>query len=218
MRRIPGFLRDYLINGIGHGVAVEKNRQALNDVELMPRYLAEADQPNIRCQLMGHGYDAPFGVAPIGLSGLVWAKSETILAKSAKTHNIPYTLSTVANESLEEIRQIAGENAWFQLYTPQVPETRKDILRRCEEAGYDTIMVTVNVPNKREFWIRVLPFRKGRLGRSSRHLRLQITLDDLFQRGKSTEGSPVLLIQNSRIISRIFTQEGSGGPIVRHHP
>ena len=148
MRRIPGFLRDYLINGIGHGVAVEKNRQALNDVELMPRYLAEADQPNIRCQLMGHGYDAPFGVAPIGLSGLVWAKSETILAKSAKTHNIPYTLSTVANESLEEIRQIAGENAWFQLYSPRAPETRKDILRRCEEAGYDTIMVTVDVPNK----------------------------------------------------------------------
>ena len=148
MRRIPGFLRDYLINGIGHGVAVEKNRQALNDVELMPRYLADADKPNIRCQLMGHGYDAPFGVAPIGLSGLVWAKSETILAEAAKTHNIPYTLSTVANESLEEIRQIAGENAWFQLYTPQVPETRKDLLRRCEEVGYDTIMVTVDVPNK----------------------------------------------------------------------
>ena len=148
MRRIPGFLRDYLINGIGHGVAVEKNRQALNDVELMPRYLADADKPNIRCQLMGHGYDAPFGVAPIGLSGLVWAKSETILAEAAKTHNIPYTLSTVANESLEEIRQIAGDKAWFQLYTPQVPETRKDLLRRCEEAGYDTIMVTVDVPNK----------------------------------------------------------------------
>ena len=148
MMRIPGFLRDYLINGIGHGVAVEKNRQALNDVELMPRYLADADKPNIRCQLMGHGYDAPFGVAPIGLSGLVWAKSETILAEAAKTHNIPYTLSTLATDSLENIRQIAGDNTWFQLYTPQDPETRKDLLRRCEEAGYDTIMVTVDVPNK----------------------------------------------------------------------
>ena len=76
MKRIPGFMRDYLINGIGQGVAVEKNRQALNVVELMPHYLADADQPNIRCQLMGHDYDAPFGVAPIGLSGLVWLKSD----------------------------------------------------------------------------------------------------------------------------------------------
>ena len=148
MRRIPGFMRDYLINGIGQGVAVEKNRQALNDVELMPRYLADADQPNIYCQLMGHDYNAPFGVAPIGLSGLIWPKSESILAEAAKTHNIPYTLSTLATDSLENIRQIAGNNTWFQLYTPQDPETRKDLLRRCEEAGYDTIMVTVDVPNK----------------------------------------------------------------------
>jgi L-lactate dehydrogenase (cytochrome) len=148
MRRIPGFMRDYLINGIGQGVAVEKNRQALNDVELMPRYLADADQPNIYCQLMGHDYNAPFGVAPIGLSGLIWPKSESILAEAAKTHNIPYTLSTLATDSLENIRQIAGDNTWFQLYTPQDPETRKDLLRRCEEAGYDTIMVTVDVPNK----------------------------------------------------------------------
>ena len=46
MKRIPGFMRDYLINGIGNDVSVQKNRQALNDVELMPRYLADADKPN----------------------------------------------------------------------------------------------------------------------------------------------------------------------------
>ena len=121
MRRIPGFMRDYLINGIGQGVCVEKNRQALNDVELMPRYLADADKPNIGCRLMGHDYDAPFGVAPIGLSGLIWPNSEAILTEAAKTHNIPYTLSTLATDSLENIRQIAGDNTWFQLYTPPGP-------------------------------------------------------------------------------------------------
>ena len=36
MRRIPGFLRDYLIYGIGEGVAVEKNRKTLNNVALIP--------------------------------------------------------------------------------------------------------------------------------------------------------------------------------------
>ena len=64
------------------------------------------------------------------------------MAEASKTHNIPYTLSTLATDSLANIRQIAGDNAWFQLYTPQDPETRKDLLHRCEEAGYDTIMVT----------------------------------------------------------------------------
>ena len=148
MRRIPGFMRDYLINGIGNGVSVRKNRQSLKEVELMPRYLAQADRPNIRCRLMGQDYDAPFGVAPLGLSGLVWPKSEFILAAAAKAHNIPYTLSTVATAGLEEIREVGGANAWFQLYTPQEPETRKDLLQRCQAAGYNTILVTVDVPYK----------------------------------------------------------------------
>lgn len=147
-RRIPGFARDYLFNGISRGVSVRKNRDALDTVELMPRYLQEADQPNIRCRLFGQEFNAPFGVAPMGLSGLVWPNSERILAQAAKEHNIPYTLSTVATITLEEARQIAGENAWFQLYTPQEPEVRKDLLRRCREAGYDTIQVTVDVPFK----------------------------------------------------------------------
>jgi isopentenyl diphosphate isomerase/L-lactate dehydrogenase-like FMN-dependent dehydrogenase len=114
----------------------------------MPRYLSEADRPNIRCRLLGRDYNVPFGVAPMGLSGLVWPNAEVILARAAKAHNIPYTLSTVATVSLEAIHEIAGENAWFQLYTPKEPEVLMDLLRRCKETGYETVAVTVDVPYK----------------------------------------------------------------------
>jgi len=155
-RRIPGFMLDYVINGLGGGVSVQKNRDSLNEVELMPRYLSEASNPDISCTLFGRAYDAPFGVAPIGLSGLVWANSERILARAAKAHNIPYTLSTVATVALEEARQLAGENGWFQLYSPRDPEVMKDLLKRCREANYETLLVTVDVPypTRREHDIR----------------------------------------------------------------
>lgn len=147
-KRIPGFVCDYLVNGLGDNVSVADNRAVLKRVKLMPRYLNEADQPNLRTTFMGRDYHAPFGVAPMGLSGLVWPNSERILARAAKAHNIPYTVSTVATIDLEEAHSIAGANTWFQLYTPQEPEVRRDILRRCDEAGYETIMVTVDVPFK----------------------------------------------------------------------
>ena len=147
-RRIPGFARDYLFSGISRGVNVGKNQSALDAVELMPRYLSDADLPNMRRTIFGKEYQAPFGVAPMGLSGLVWPNSERILAAAAKAHDIPYTLSTVATITLEETREIAGANAWFQLYTPQEPGVRKDLLRRCDAAGYDVVMVTVDVPFK----------------------------------------------------------------------
>ena len=155
-QRIPKFMREYLVGGLGGGVSVQKNRQALNAVELMPRYLSDGSKPEIRTQLFGRTYDAPFGVAPVGLSGLIWANSEKILAAAAKKHNIPYTLSTVATASLEDIRKIAGENAWFQLYTPKEPEVLKDLLGRCITAGYETLLLTVDVPfeTRREHDIR----------------------------------------------------------------
>ena len=154
--RLPKFVREYVANGLGTGTGVRKNRQALNDVELMPRYLAEADKPSMRCRLMGRDYDAPFGVAPVGLSGLVWANTESILAEAARDHRIPYTLSTVSNLTLEETRTITGEMGWFQLYTPKDEEMRNNILARCEQAGYDTLLVTVDVPyqTRREHNIR----------------------------------------------------------------
>ncbi len=145
-RRMPGFVHDYLVNGLGAGVNVEKNRQALNSVELMPRYLSEAGNPDIRRRLFAREYDAPFGVAPLGLSGLMWPRSETILAAAAKAQNVPYTLSTVATVSLEKIRPIAGENAWFQFYPPNDATVEKSLLERCQAAGYETILLTVDVP------------------------------------------------------------------------
>ncbi|MFN8439218.1 MAG: alpha-hydroxy acid oxidase [Caldilineaceae bacterium] len=155
-RRMPQFVRDYLFMGLGGGHSVQKNRDALNAVEFMPRYLSNGSQPQIQTKLFGRTYDAPFGVAPVGLSGLIWANSEKILAAAAKAHNIPYTLSTVATVTLEEIRTIAGENSWFQLYTPKEPEVLKDLLGRCMKVGYDTLLITVDVPyeTRREHDIR----------------------------------------------------------------
>ena len=155
-RNIPGFMLEYLLGGLGTGANVQRNRQDMNDVLLMPRYLSAAGNPDIRCRLLGREYDAPFGVAPLGLSGLVWPRSEHILAAAAKAHNIPYTLSTVATVSLEDIRPVAGENGWFQLYPPNDPVVEKSLLDRCRAAGYETILLTVDVPvaTRREHDIR----------------------------------------------------------------
>lgn len=155
-RRLPKFVRDYLFMGLGGGYSVQKNRDALNAVELLPRYFSDGSQPQIQTKFLGRNWDAPFGVAPVGLSGLIWANSERILAAAAKAHNVPYTLSTVATATLEEIRTIAGENSWFQLYTPKESDVLKDLLGRLMKVGYDTLLLTVDVPyeTRREHDIR----------------------------------------------------------------
>ncbi|MEM8861196.1 MAG: alpha-hydroxy acid oxidase [Chloroflexota bacterium] len=145
-KRMPKFVHEYMIGGIMDESCVQRNRSDLNNVKLMPRYLQEAQRPDISTTVLGQTFDAPFGIAPLGLSGLMWPNLEHILARSAKQHNIPYTLSTYACVSLEDIRKSGGNNTWFQYYPSDTPEIEQDLLDRCKNAGYKTLVLTVDIP------------------------------------------------------------------------
>ncbi|MEM7112867.1 MAG: alpha-hydroxy acid oxidase [Chloroflexota bacterium] len=145
-KRMPKFVHDYLTGGITTGACVQRNRDALTSTLLMPRYLSEAQTPQIKTSILGYDFDAPFGVAPLGLSGLLWPDSERILASAARSHNIPYTLSTYACASLERIKPVAGEYGWFQYYPSNNPEVEQDLIDRCKDAGYKTLVLTVDIP------------------------------------------------------------------------
>jgi len=67
LRRMPKFIRDYVFCGMGLGGAVRRNREALDAVGLMPRYLVDAGKVAFGLELFGQPYDAPFGVAPVGM-------------------------------------------------------------------------------------------------------------------------------------------------------
>ncbi len=146
-RRIPRFAWEYVSGGIGNEICVARNRLALDEVKLSPQYLVgQADNPDISCTLLGQNYDLPFGIAPIGLSGLMWPKTSEILAAAAKHNNIPCALSTFATTSLEDIKIIGGDHALFQLYPPKDPAIRTDLLHRAHKSGYKTLIVTVDIP------------------------------------------------------------------------
>ena len=145
-KRMPKFVHEYMIGGISAESCIKRNRETINKVQLMPRYLQEAQKPNVKTEILGHHFDAPFGVAPLGLSGLMWPNLEHILAAAAKQHNLPYTLSTYACVSLEDIRKSGGENTWFQYYPSDISEIEQDLLDRCKKAGYKTLVLTVDIP------------------------------------------------------------------------
>ncbi len=145
-RRMPKFVHDYLEGGIGTERCVTRNKAALNDVLLMPRYIADAQRPRLHTSVLGQQFDAPFGVAPLGLAGLLWPDAERLLAAAARQHNLPFILSTYACASLERIKPVAGPSGWFQYYPSDNPTIEQDLLDRCKVAGYKTLVLTVDIP------------------------------------------------------------------------
>jgi len=131
--RIPRFAFEYLDGGCNEEVNLYKNTTEIREVELMPKYLSEHKASDMSTELFGHVYDAPFGIAPVGLQGLIWPNSPEILAKAAFQHNIPFVLSTVSTSTIERISEITQGQAWFQLYHPAQNSLRDQIIKRASE-------------------------------------------------------------------------------------
>ena len=157
-KRMPGFAFEYLDGGCNEGENLKINTRDIRKIKLTPYYLNSFKESSIKKKLFGKWYDAPFGIAPIGLQGLMWPNAPEILAKAAYDHNIPFILSTVTTSSIERIADITDGHAWFQLYHPTRKELLKDLLRRLEVAGYKNLVVLCDVPT---FGFRPNDFKNG---------------------------------------------------------
>ena len=157
-KRIPKFAFEYLDGGCNEDVNLYQNTAQLRKITLRPNYLTKHTHSNMKTTLFGVEYDAPFGIAPVGLQGLMWPNSPEILAKAALKHNIPFILSTVTTSSIERIGELTEGRAWFQLYRPAKDELRDAILKRAEASGYPVLVLLCDVPT---FGFRPRDIRNG---------------------------------------------------------
>ncbi|HLV62601.1 alpha-hydroxy acid oxidase, partial [Galbibacter sp.] len=157
-KRIPRFAFEYLDGGCNEDVNIIRNTAEIREIQLEPRYLNNYKDSNLKTTLFGRQYDAPFGIAPVGLQGLMWPNSPEILAKASFKHNIPFILSTVSTSSIERISELTQGNAWFQLYNPVEDSIRKDIINRAASAQCPVLVLLCDVPT---FGYRPKDFRNG---------------------------------------------------------
>lgn len=155
-RRLPHFAWEYLDSGTGVDATKIRNRAALDRIGFLPGILNGVTDPDMSTTLLGQTHGLPFGIAPVGMSGLFWPGAEIALAKAAAQAQIPYALSTVASRSPEDLAPHLGHEAWFQLYPPKEMDMRVDVLRRAKEAGFRALAMTVDLPmpSRRERQVR----------------------------------------------------------------
>ncbi|WP_299557811.1 alpha-hydroxy acid oxidase [uncultured Sulfitobacter sp.] len=188
-RRIPKFVWEYLDSGTGDEATKARNRAALDRIGMMPGILGGEYTPDLSTRFLGAQFPLPFGVAPIGMSGLMWPDAEGHLARAAARAGIPYSISTVATQSPEDVGPHLGEHAWFQLYPPRDPEIRRDMLERAKAAGFTTLILTVDVPvsSRRERQVRSGLTNPPRL---TPRLLAQVALRPAWAAGMARRGMP----------------------------
>jgi len=165
-KRTTAFGYEAVDGGAGRDLGIDRNAASLDGIEMVPRYGIDKGTCDMAVDLFGKRYAAPFGVAPIGLPGVVMPGAEKYLAAAAKRAGIPYCAGTVASNSIEELAKLAEDMLWFQLYRmPQNDHAHGfDLVRRAQSAGAQVLCITMDVPirTKRSREIRqglVLPFK-----------------------------------------------------------
>jgi len=145
-RRMPRIVFDYIDGAAGQESAAALNRRRLEEKRLQPRVLVNVESRSLSKTLFGQTCALPFGIAPMGMCNLSWPGADLLLANAAVRHNMPLVLSTMSSTSLERIADVVGDNGWFQLYMGQSEEQAMSLVDRAATAGYQTLVLTVDVP------------------------------------------------------------------------
>ncbi len=150
-RYLPKMVFDYIEGGAEDETCLRRNRAAWDGLQLLPRTLRDVSQVDVSVELFGRTYAAPFGISPMGMTGICRRDADLLMAKAAHEAGLPFLLAGASNGSIERVAEVAP-SAWYQLYVPKDSAIRKDMIRRAAEAGLETLVVTIDVPiySKRE--------------------------------------------------------------------
>jgi len=146
-RRTPKAAFDYTDGAADGEVSLARARQAFADVEFRPSILRDVSTVDTSREVLGKRVALPFGIAPTGFTRMMQAEGEIAGATAAAAAGIPFALSTMGTTSIEDVAAAApdGRN-WFQLYMWKDRDRSMALVDRAAKAGYDTLLVTVDVP------------------------------------------------------------------------
>ncbi|MEI3842894.1 MULTISPECIES: alpha-hydroxy acid oxidase [Microbacterium] len=146
-RRTPKAAFDYTDGAAEGELSLARARQAFEDVEFHPGILTPAPDLDTSTTILDGPSALPFGIAPTGFTRLMQTEGEIAGAGAAAAAGIPFTLSTLGTTSIEGVKAAnpTGRN-WFQLYVMRDREISYGLTRRAADAGFDTLMFTVDTP------------------------------------------------------------------------
>jgi L-lactate dehydrogenase (cytochrome) len=143
-RRLPRGVFDYIDGGAEDELSMRRNVGAFRRVEFSPRVLNDVGSVDTSTTLLGRSLPFPLVLAPTGFTRIATPGGELDVARAAARAGIPYTLSTLATRSIEEVAAVSDGPKWFQVYVWKDRGLVKEMLDRAAAAGYEAIVLTVD--------------------------------------------------------------------------
>ena len=163
-RRLPQAIFDFFDGGAEDEVTLRDNEAAYKRIRLLPRVLTDVSEIDTSTVILGKPAALPMAIAPTGAVGFGWHGGDIAIARAAVAAGIPFTLSSTATASIEQIANAAPGRLWFQAYILRNKPFLEALIARARLADYEALVITVDLPvgGKREKDFRndfSVPFR-----------------------------------------------------------
>lgn len=143
-RRLPSGVFDYIDGAAEDERTMAANRFGFDRIGFRPRVLRDVSCIDTSVELLGVRRPTPMVLAPTGFTRIAHPDGELAVARAAGRLGIPYTLSTLATRSIEEVAAVAAGPLWFQVYMWRDRGLVASLIDRAAAAGYEALVLTVD--------------------------------------------------------------------------
>jgi len=143
-KRLPSPIFHYIDGGSDDEATLKRNTDAFNDCDLIPNVLASVGKPDLSTTVFGKKIDMPLFLSPTAMQRLYHHDGDKASARAAEKFGTFYSMSTMANNTIEEIAEISKGPKLFQLYVHKDQSITDDLIERCRISGYDGMCLTVD--------------------------------------------------------------------------
>lgn len=144
-RRVPKMFYDYCESGSYTEQTFRENISDFDLIKLRQRVAIDIANRSTRTKLLGQDVAMPVALAPVGLTGMQHADGEIKAAKAAEKFGVPYTLSTMSINSIEEVAAETSAPFWFQVYTLTDDKFMQSLMDRAKAAKCSAVVITLDL-------------------------------------------------------------------------
>ena len=144
-RRVPKMFYDYAESGSWTEQTFRENSSDFSQLYLRQRVAVDMSNRSLASTMVGQDVAMPVALAPVGLLGMQHADGEIKAAQAAEQFNVPFTLSTMSINSIEEVADATKRPFWFQLYTMKDQGFLNELIQRAEAANCSALVITLDL-------------------------------------------------------------------------
>jgi L-lactate dehydrogenase (cytochrome) len=143
--RVPKPFMDYMEAGSFAQITLRENRRDLDSIRFRERVMFDVSDRKLETTMLGHKVAMPVAIGPTGMCGAIWSNGEILSCRAAHAFGIPFSLSTNALLSIEDVASSVDRPFWFQLYLEKDRGFSKELLERAKKAGCPVLILTMDL-------------------------------------------------------------------------